>query len=160
NLNNANLNLSVGYTALPGAIFVILNNDSNDPINGMFNGYMEGQTVNLNGIDATFSYAGGDGNDVTLSVPGSTIYNETVGADFILRETSANLLTLLRNNMPVASYPTSIASFVLNGADNAHDSLTVDFSGGSFALAGGVTFNGGSGGPDNLVVTGGSFQTV
>jgi len=71
NLNGANLALSGSYTPVAGDMFTIVNNDSNDAITGNFNGLSQGATIpNFfgSGLNATITYAGGDGNDCVLTV--------------------------------------------------------------------------------------------
>ncbi|MBD1942561.1 cadherin-like domain-containing protein [Coleofasciculus sp. FACHB-712] len=64
-----NTSLFGGFTPGGGNTFIIVNNDGVDAINGKFNGLAQGATVNLgSGINATISYAAGDGNDIGLSL--------------------------------------------------------------------------------------------
>nr|MBD1903447.1 cadherin-like domain-containing protein [Coleofasciculus sp. FACHB-125] len=64
-----NTSLFSGFTPGGGNTFIIVNNDGVDAINGKFNGLAQGTTVNLgSGINATISYAAGDGNDIALSL--------------------------------------------------------------------------------------------
>ncbi len=58
-----------GFVPTDGDTFVIINNDGGDAVSGTFAGLAEGATITNflgNGIDATISYVGGDGNDVVL----------------------------------------------------------------------------------------------
>jgi hypothetical protein len=58
--------------ALPtsGQSFTIIDNDASDPVSGTFEALPEGATVTtVSGARMTISYQGGDGNDVTLTVP-------------------------------------------------------------------------------------------
>ena len=53
----------------PGAIdneYVIVRNDSGNPINGTLPGLPEGTIFDIDGIDFQISYVGGDGNDLVL----------------------------------------------------------------------------------------------
>lgn len=63
------LDLTLGSSFVPaiGQQFVLINNDGADPILGTFSGRAEGSTVSLGGFNFSFSYAGGTGNDVTLT---------------------------------------------------------------------------------------------
>lgn len=55
----------------PGFSFVIVDNDGTDPVVGTFAGRPEGSIFVVNNtIPLRISYVGGDGNDVTLTVPG------------------------------------------------------------------------------------------
>lgn len=71
NLNSVPLTFTGTYLPLAGDIFTIVLNDSNDPVVGIFNGLMEGDTL-FGFLDpsakAVISYTGGDGNDVTIHV--------------------------------------------------------------------------------------------
>ncbi|MBK8954457.1 MAG: HYR domain-containing protein [Saprospiraceae bacterium] len=64
-LGGANLDLSLGYTPLPGDQFVVISNDGADPVSGTF---AQGNMVSTGGFDFKINYSGGDGNDVVLSV--------------------------------------------------------------------------------------------
>lgn len=71
-LNGATLSLTAfnGFTPTASQTFTILNNDSNDAISSTFAGLAEGATItNFLGssLNATISYAGGDGNDVVIT---------------------------------------------------------------------------------------------
>ncbi len=64
---NLNVSLGTGYTPAIGDQFVILTNDSNDPISGTFNGLSEGGLFAVSGNYFQITYTGGDGNDVVLT---------------------------------------------------------------------------------------------
>jgi len=64
------LSVSLGFTPSLGSIFTILSNDGADAVAGTFAGLPEGASFALGSNALQISYAGGDGNDVTLtSVP-------------------------------------------------------------------------------------------
>jgi autotransporter-associated beta strand protein len=67
-LGGANLNITLGYTPANGDSFTIVNNDGADAVSGTFAGLAEGSTLAVNGRDLRITYAGGDGNDVVLTV--------------------------------------------------------------------------------------------
>jgi hypothetical protein len=69
-LSDAQLSLRIADGFLPsiGQVFTIIANDGADPIGGTFKGVPQGSTVMAGGVDLQVSYAGGDGNDVTLTV--------------------------------------------------------------------------------------------
>jgi len=68
-LNGAVLTLSAGsFRPRTGDIFTLIENDGSDSVAGQFRGLAEGATVRFGGIEATISYKGGTGNDVTLTV--------------------------------------------------------------------------------------------
>ncbi|HEV2946861.1 MAG TPA: autotransporter-associated beta strand repeat-containing protein [Gemmataceae bacterium] len=66
---NATLSLPGAFVPRPGDTLAIINNDGSDPISGTFNGLADGASVVINGVTTTIHYAGGTGNDVTLTVP-------------------------------------------------------------------------------------------
>jgi hypothetical protein len=70
-LTGATLALQGAFVPPPGSTFTLIVNDGVDAVTGTFAGLPEGATVNFNGVALTISYAGGDGNDVTLAAPGS-----------------------------------------------------------------------------------------
>lgn len=49
------------------AVFTIIENDSNDPVNGTFSDLLEGGSITIGNNVFKISYVGGDGNDVTLT---------------------------------------------------------------------------------------------
>jgi autotransporter-associated beta strand protein len=67
-LGGAALTLLLGFQPTVGDSFVLISNTSPDPVTGTFAGLAEGGTVTVNGTTFAVTYAGGDGNDVALSV--------------------------------------------------------------------------------------------
>nr|WP_255603970.1 MBG domain-containing protein [Oscillochloris sp. ZM17-4] len=57
------------YTPSPGDVLLLIANDGSDAVSGVFDGLSEGTTVMVGSIAMTLSYAGGDGNDITLTAP-------------------------------------------------------------------------------------------
>lgn len=66
-LSGARLVLSGAYVPLPNQVFVIVNNDGDDAISGNFTDLPQGALVIHKGVPLVISYAGGTGNDVTLT---------------------------------------------------------------------------------------------
>jgi hypothetical protein len=72
---NAGLNVSLSPSFIPtrGQRFVLVNNDGTDAVTGEFkndstrSAYTQGAIITLNGYRFQLDYAGGDGNDVTLT---------------------------------------------------------------------------------------------
>jgi hypothetical protein len=58
---------AAGTTVLPGAAVTLVDHAGASPIVGTFAGLPEGSTVVVDGVPLKLSYAGGDGNDVTLT---------------------------------------------------------------------------------------------
>lgn len=67
-LNGAKLAASLGFTPAAGRAFAILVNDGTDAVVGTFAGLAEGSAFDLGGVTFSITYAGGDGNDVVLTV--------------------------------------------------------------------------------------------
>ena len=67
NLAGASLLITNGFTPAAGDVLTIIDNDGADAVIGTFAGLPEGSTFTNNGIVFRVSYAGGDGNDVTLT---------------------------------------------------------------------------------------------
>jgi hypothetical protein len=65
------LNLTLGFAPAPGQTLTIINNTGSDPISGTFSNLPNGGTVSLTFGGTAYSfvvdYAGGDGNDLTLT---------------------------------------------------------------------------------------------
>lgn len=67
-LGNATLSVTLGYTPAIGDAFTILTNDGTDAVTGTFSGLAEGARFSVAGTPFAISYAGGDGNDIVLTV--------------------------------------------------------------------------------------------
>lgn len=76
-LGDAALNLSGSHVPTLGTSLTIIDNDLSDAVSGQFAGLNEGDVVAINGYLYTLSYAGGDGNDVTLSISGDVWANDS-----------------------------------------------------------------------------------
>ncbi len=70
-VTGATLAVTHGYTPGQGDSYVIISNNLADAVTGTFSGLAEGGTTTAggNGTVLTASYAGGDGNDFTLTAP-------------------------------------------------------------------------------------------
>jgi len=70
NLTGSTLSLAGGggFAPLEGQPIVILKNDLADAITGTFNGLPEGSVITVGMLKLRLSYAGGTGNDVTLTL--------------------------------------------------------------------------------------------
>ncbi|GAF91955.1 unnamed protein product, partial [marine sediment metagenome] len=64
-----NVDLADGFALNQGDLFTLIDlTDAGGTVTGTFTGLSEGESVgNFGGLDLLISYAGGDGNDVTLS---------------------------------------------------------------------------------------------
>ena len=71
-LGGSTLDLSLGFTASPGASFTLIKNNSGSAVSGAFASYPEGSTVSLNGQNFVITYKGGSGHDVVLYLPGAS----------------------------------------------------------------------------------------
>lgn len=81
-VSGANLAVNLGFIPAIGDSFTIINNDTIvDPVVGAFAGLPEGSTFNVGNVEFQISYAGGDGNDVTLNVIGVTYTWTGLGGD-------------------------------------------------------------------------------
>jgi Cohesin domain/Periplasmic copper-binding protein (NosD) len=67
NLNNANLNLMVGFAPAAGNTFTIINNDGTDLVTGTFNGLPNNSVFYVGANSFRINYNGGTGNDVVLT---------------------------------------------------------------------------------------------
>lgn len=71
-LGGATLDLSLygGFTPTSTLTFTLIDNDGAESVSGTFAGLAEGATGTIGAYDFAISYAGGDGNDVTLTIHG------------------------------------------------------------------------------------------
>lgn len=72
-LGGAALTVDNGSAHATGTAFRIIDNQSGNAVSGTFAGLAEGAGVMLDGQPFVISYAGGDGNDVTLTALGATV---------------------------------------------------------------------------------------
>lgn len=70
-----------GFVPTGGQTLTLINNDLADAVTGTFAGLAEGDPVAVNGGEMTISYAGGDGNDVTLSTPAAYVWDGEAADD-------------------------------------------------------------------------------
>jgi hypothetical protein len=68
NLGNANLSVDLGYEAVLDSEYQVINNDGADPVISSFAGLPEGSTFSASNGMFRITYAGGDGNDVVLTL--------------------------------------------------------------------------------------------
>ncbi len=73
NLNGAAFSAAFGFTPAKGDSFVIINNDDTDGVTGEFANWAQGTTKEVGGVPLTINYAGGDGNDVEVTVADPSI---------------------------------------------------------------------------------------
>ena len=186
NLTGVDLVLSGGYVPTSGDSFIIVNNDAADAVTGTFNGLAEGATVTINGVQKKLTYIGGTGNDVALVPLGTTDVGLSAGNLAITDADGGNTndtLTITLNGanvrindplnllaagagatqidantveIPLANITAGITIDTLGG----DDVFTVDFTGGNVIPGSGLTFAGGAGGNDSIIITGGTTGTV
>ena len=66
-LDEASLQVTLGFTPAVGQQFTLIDNQSGSPINGTFTGLAEGAIFQVDNVYFRISYLGGDGNDVVLT---------------------------------------------------------------------------------------------
>jgi len=162
----ATLNLTGGAVAPAGGESVIIvNNDGADAVSGTFAGLAEGDPVSVGSFAGTLTYQGGDGNDVALVVTGPFTVDGTSGDDdFEVRRVSsggADLIQVLRGGVVVDSRPTDTVTMVTINGDDGDDTLTVNYFGSGGFFTAPIAFNGnGQTSGDDIVILGGSVDTV
>lgn len=72
-LGNATLGATLGFNSAVSNKFIIIDNDSNDPVTGTFKNLPEGATLIIGGAQFQITYHGGDGNDVALTQTSAVI---------------------------------------------------------------------------------------
>ncbi|QDT98818.1 golvesin C-terminal-like domain-containing protein [Gimesia aquarii] len=162
-LGGATLNLIDGFDPAEGNQFVIIDNDSTDPVTGTFNGLSEGHEftdfLGVIGQSAFLTYAGGDGNDVAIVVENSTPQVDLpvdgnpdaytialVGGNVVITDDATGDVI---SNTPLAALG---GPLVINGEDNQDDTLTFDLSGIDENTGLEIVFNGGVGGNDEMTL--------
>jgi hypothetical protein len=120
-VSGAVLSISGGRFRPPtGTVFTLIENDdaggAADAVKGQFAGLSEGATVRFGGIEATISYVGGSGNDITLTVtelklirtvtPGAVVLisdDSGGGGTSLTRKSESPPLTFAETARPVTS---------------------------------------------------------
>jgi fibronectin-binding autotransporter adhesin len=87
-LTGASLTVASGFSPAVGDSFTIIKNDGVEPVVGAFTGLPQGATVAGGAGTYAINYAGGDGNDVALTVTASTGTPPTV-TSFTINGSSA-----------------------------------------------------------------------
>jgi hypothetical protein len=131
--------------SLPGQTLTLITNDGIDPVIGTFAGIAEGGIAIVNGINFTVSYAGGDGNDGTLTqaianIVGSDL-NDTIS---IVRDiadpTILNVTVTNRYGTTASTYDTdNFGAFIVSGGGGYDQILIegvnpIDFGGSALTL--------------------------
>ncbi len=77
NATGFSLALSLGFAPAPGTVLTLVNNTGAGPIGGVFTGLPDGGAVTATYLGQTYvfqiNYAGGDGNDITLTAVSQVI---------------------------------------------------------------------------------------
>lgn len=96
-INDATLDLTIAAKPADGANFTLIDNDAVDTVTGTFDGLAEGTIFKAGDTYFQISYAGGDGNDVTLKalVPKVTITGGGKIARFV--DVDGDLVTVKTN---------------------------------------------------------------
>ncbi len=160
-LGSATLNLPGGnFTPSPGSLFTLISNASGSAVSPSFNALGEGATVTDGSVSGVLTYSGNAGHDVVLAVLGPVALSAgSNGGSFTVQLSGTNLQTLLNGTVTDSRPLSAVSSLTINGANNATNSLTLNFSAGFFSLSGSLSFAGGTGGSDTLSVTGGTLLT-
>jgi hypothetical protein len=172
NLGGATLNLTGGlFTPTAGAVYTLINNDGTDLVTGTFNGLPEGTLLTVGNFVGRLSYAGGDGNDVTLTVPATrvsldgsgnlvvqdisggkddtlTVQSDTAHAQFVISDPNNTLVSTVAGSSGSGSHVVTVPFAAVTGpqiivdTQGGDDALTVDRSLGEFAPQ--IVFHGGT----------------
>jgi hypothetical protein len=149
-IQGASLIVTLGpaYAPIVGSVIVLIDNDGVDPVVGAFFGYPEGAVLAFGTTLFRLSYAGGDGNDVTLT---SIAPPSLAIGDVTLTEGSSGPTPFAFN---VTLSPPAAATTTVNwatapgtataGSDYVTASGSVTFSIGQSLKTIGVTVNGDS----------------
>ena len=133
-LNGATLSVSGSITA-GNSVLKIIDVAGASSVSGTFAGLPEGSTVTVNGVDFTLSYAGGDGNDVTLTSGHVPTTFEVSAGD-------------LQSTTVGTAFATALKVRVLDEASDPYPGASVTFTapasgaGGAFASSSTVTTDG------------------
>ncbi len=127
-INGATLSTVFGYTSTTGTSYTLIDNDGADAVTGTFSGLAEGATLTAGVRTYKISYAGGDGNDVTLTdvtpvpaTPGNgsdsgTIVGST-GDDSLIGGNGAGTISALAGDDTLYGYDGNDTLYGETGAD-------------------------------------------
>jgi hypothetical protein len=130
--------------------FTVLNKAAAGAVTGTFAGLPEGQGLTVNGNVYVVSYAGGDGNDVTLTrLPGGIVTGEQINDGSAQRSMVTSITLTFSSGLPAADIPAvlrglsliqlgQITPVGLKGALLSSTQLVVTFTGG-WVSAGSLT---------------------
>ncbi len=147
-LGDATLNVVLGFTPSAGETFTIIENDLADAVTGTFSGLPEGGILTSGTSRFQISYAGGSGNDVTLSTMAPpTIAKEFGVPSIFVSETTALTFTLANPNPQIGltgvAFTDALPAGLVVATPNALTStcggiVTADSGTSSIELASGV----------------------
>ena len=126
NLNGVQLQLVGSYIPTLGQTFVIVNNDSDDAVSGIFQGLPEGTNFLFNGRMLQISYVGGSGNDVALTTVNTPPVAED-GALTVVEDTPTNG-TLIATDVESSSLTYSVVTPPQNGTVVINNTATGAFT--------------------------------
>lgn len=162
-LGNANLAATAPFAYTPGQSVTIVNNNTANPINGIFNGLPENTVFNIGAQSFRITYVGGNGNDVVLTRVGQQIINGTNLDDIfrVVRQAGdPTMVDVILNNATTTFALAGLGSLILNGL-GGNDLFIIDSSNGLITPPAGIRIDGGPG-FDRLRFeqTGGNLQTT
>ncbi len=103
-----------GFAAPAGTVFEIVTNDGTDAVVGTFAGLPQGATVSAGSTNFTISYAGGTGNDITLTVAKTTpVMTLSANPNPVYPNATATLSLAVATVGGVV--PTGSVAFAING---------------------------------------------
>src|SRR5439155_10817025 len=123
---------STAGTATTGTVFTLINNTAAGAIaNPPLTGAAEGSSTTVNGQTSYFTYAGGDGNNFTLTAGGGTSFGPASGnleVRIVNPSPGQTDLQLLQNGVVVDSRPlgTVTGTYTITG-DSSTQSLLVNY---------------------------------
>jgi fibronectin-binding autotransporter adhesin len=123
---------------------------------------LEGGSVVIGGVTSYFTYAGGDGNNFTLSALGDPTL--TFDGNLEVRRNVSGLtdnVELLQGGVIVDSRPLAsiVANYVINTASNLADTLLVNYAFTGGFIPRNIAFNA-AGGTDAITVSGMTFDAI
>jgi hypothetical protein len=96
-LDNATLDVVPGFTPVAGQVFTIIANDLADPVAGTLAGLPEASIFQAGDARFSISYAGGSGNDVTLTAISPPTIEKAFGSLAVLVNADTTLTFTLAN---------------------------------------------------------------
>ncbi len=125
-LTDLDLSLTGAYVPVGGNSFTLIDNDGTDAITGTFTGQSQNSTLTFNGVLMRLNYAGGDGNDLVLSVANNPPTDISLTATSIPENNAVNAAVGTLSTTDADAGDSHTYALVSGAGDMDNGSFTID----------------------------------